>query len=312
MVGLLLLPKEDRTPLLYVSLALSLLSAGFAITMTDRVLDTSKSRRRNDPLVFGYVLPAVASGAYRQLLAMVVFFGSYMGSKMFALGVLIVSANRVAFVPLWLAVEFGLLLGVRVLLGNWRFYRRGVDSVGSSMLAHLVFYIGLLAAPFPLLRNPAFLTPRGYSLGLLCMLCINFAFVGIAYRRFGGVDTVDETTAWAILLAATGVCVVAGAVAYRYVPATHKGTFYKHLTFKRHVETFWWNEARHDVDRKGRELDTQEGIRAFLPLGFSIHYLPKEKCKAFYEENWRRWEEEQPEWFDEEFKESVPKELLPT
>ena len=52
-------------------------------------------------------------------------------------------------------------------------------------------------------------------------------------------------------------------------------------------------------------------------MAFSIHYLPMEKCKAFYEENWRRWEEEerrgeQPEWFDKEFKELVPRELLPT
>ena len=83
-------------------------------------------------------------------------------------------------------------------------------------------------------------------------------------------------------------------------------------SFKQHVETFWWNEARHDVDHKGRELDTQEGTRACLPLAFSIHYLPMKKCKAFYEENWRRWEvEQQPEWFDEEFKELVPRELLP-
>ena len=83
-------------------------------------------------------------------------------------------------------------------------------------------------------------------------------------------------------------------------------------TLRRHVETCW-NEARHDVDHKGRELD-QEGIRAMLPLRFSAFYLPMEKCKAFYEENWRRWEERQPQpvWFDEEFKESVPRELLPT
>ncbi len=31
--------------------------------------------------------------------------------------------------------------------------------------------------------------------------------------------------------------------------------------------------------------------------------LPMENCKAFNEENWRRWEVEQPEWFDDEFKE---------
>ena len=115
-----------------------------------------------------------------------------------------------------------------------------------------------------------------------------------------------------LAFAATMVCVMAGAGAYRYVPESHKGTFYEHRTVKQYVETFWWNEARNGVDHKGRELDTQEGIRAFLPTWCSIHYLPMEKCKAFYEENWRRWEEEPPEWFDEEFKESVPSWLLPT
>ena len=49
-------------------------------------------------------------------------------------------------------------------------------------------------------------------------------------------------------------------------------------------------------------------------MEFSIRYLPKEKCEAFYEENWRRWEERKPQpvWFDKEFKELVPRELLPS
>ena len=179
------------------------------------------------------------------------------------------------------------------------------------MMTQLALYIGLLAAPFPLFRNPTFLTSRVYSAGLLYTLTINFVQVGIAYRHFGGIDTVDETTAWAILFSATVVCVMAGAAAYRYVPTTHKRTFCEHRTWKRHVETFWWNEARHDVDHKGRELDTQEGIRACLPTAISMYYLPKEQCRAFYRENWARWEEEQPEWFDDEFKAAVPRELRP-
>ena len=126
---------EQRTTFLYASLAISLVSGGFAITATDRTLDMSKSRRIREPLLFGYVVRA--DGAYRQLLAMVVFFASYMASKMFALGVLIVSANRV-FVPLWLVAECGTLLGVRMLIGNWRFYRRGADSAGISLLGHFV------------------------------------------------------------------------------------------------------------------------------------------------------------------------------
>ena len=130
---------------MYFSLALSLVSAGFAITTTDRALDTGKSRRIRDPLLFGYV-PSIADGAYRQLLAMVVFFASYMASKMFALGVLIVSANRV-FVPLWLVAECGTLLGVRMVIGNWRFYLRGADGAAFGLLGHCVQYIGFSPPP---------------------------------------------------------------------------------------------------------------------------------------------------------------------
>ena len=239
---------------------------------------------------------------------MVFFFSSYMGAKMFSLAAL-VAAGGMAVVAVWLVVEFGLLLGVRVGMGNWRFYRRGADGVRFSLLVHFGLYIALLSAPFPLLRNPTFLTSRLYSAGLLYMILANFIQVGIAYRYFGGNETVDEATAWGILVGATAVCTGSGLAAYRYVPKSHRRTFYEHLTFRRHVETFWWNEARHDVDHKGRELDTQEGIRACLPLAFSNHYLPMERCKAFYGENWARWEEEQPEWFDDEFREAVPREL---
>ena len=111
------------------------------------------------------------------------------------------------------------------------------------MLVNLGWYIGLLAAPFPALRHPMPLSPRVYCGGILYMLLVNYAQVGIAYRRFGGSDTVDETTAWAILSISTVMCVVAGAAAYRYVPESHKRTFYEHRTFKEHVETWWWNEA---------------------------------------------------------------------
>jgi hypothetical protein len=58
-------------------------------------------------------------------------------------------------------------------------------------------------------------------------------------------------------------------------------------------------------------LVTQEGVRACIPTTTSIHYLPMERCKAFYAENWARWEKKPPEWFDDEFKAAVPFELRP-
>ena len=63
---------------------------------------------------------------------------------------------------------------------------------------------------------------------------------------------------------------------------SHKGTFYEHLMFQQYAVTWWWNEARHDstkdVDKKGRDIDTQDEIRAMSPLRFSSVYLPKESA----------------------------------
>ena len=184
--------KAERTSLQYVSLTISLLTAGSAIAFTDRVVDTNKERRTSDPHLFGYV-PSFESGQHRQLLCMVVFFSTYIGAKLFALSVLVVRGG-IAVMGAWLLAEFAVLLGVRVGIGNWRVYRRGVDGVGVGLLAHLALYIGLLSAPFPLLRNPTFLTSRVYSGGLLYMLLANFAQVGVAYRYYDQ-GTVDETTA---------------------------------------------------------------------------------------------------------------------
>ena len=75
--------EAERTSLQYVSLAISLLTAGSAIAFTDRVLDKDKARRKGDSHLFGYV-PSLENGQFRQLLNMVVFFSTYIWAKMFA------------------------------------------------------------------------------------------------------------------------------------------------------------------------------------------------------------------------------------
>ena len=43
---------------------------------------------------------------------------------------------------------------------------------------------------------------------------------------------------------------------------------------------------------------------------FSLHYLPKGKLIDFFHGRWAVWCDDPPEWFDEEFREQVPRELL--
>lgn len=179
-VALLMTPTIERRAIQYASLSIT-------IAFTDRTLDKDKRRRLVDPHLFGYV--PTTNGQYWQLLHMVLFFATYVAAKMFSLSLLLMMCG-ISVAGGWLLTEFGLLLLVRVAMRNWRVYRRGADGAGFGVLVHLALYIGLLAAPFPLIRMPTFLTSRVYSGGLLYIMLVNFAQGGISYRC-SDVRTID-------------------------------------------------------------------------------------------------------------------------
>ena len=143
------------------------------------------------------------------------------------------------------------------------------------------------------------------------MCFINFAVVCVTYHVFDARDVLLESQAWLGLSAVTSLCIISGAIAFSYIPSGgHKGTFYKHLTFKEHMSTFIWDERVELSDHKNRKVRDRDGIRALLPLRYSIHYVPKDKLIKMYRDKWERWCAYPPPWFDEEFKALVPRELL--
>jgi len=303
-VALLLYPKE-RTTLQFVSLFASFLTTGATVAFSDREFDTSKFRRKDERLLFGYVPD---TNQNKQVLASVIFFASYKTTKMFALSMLIASSSALYAVGLITLESFGFFLW-RMRIGNWRFYRNGADGAIFSLLAHICLYLSLLSAPFPLIRFPTLLTPRIYSVGLLYNITSNFAIIAVSYHVFGASEYLDESYAWQGLVFITAVCLASGAISFYYVPDSHKTTCYLHLTWKEHVATFWWNQTS-TRDHKHREVDTREAVRALLATWCSIHYLPKEKLIELYKNRWTDWCANPPQWFDEDFRALVPRELL--
>jgi len=303
-VALILYPKE-RTTLQFVSLFASFLTTGATVAFSDREIDTSKHRRKTEPLLFGYVPD---TNQNKQALVSVVFFTSYKTAKMFGLSMLIASSSAFHAVGLFIVEYFGFLLW-RMWYGNWRFYRKGADGAVFSLLGHLCWYLSLLSAPFPILRNPTLLTPRIYAIGLLYNIASNFAIIAISYHVFGATEFLDESYAWQGFSLITAVCLVSGAISFYYVPESHKTTFYQQLTIKEHVATFKWNQS-FATDHKHREVDTQEAVRALLGTWCSLHYLPKEKLIELYKNRWTHWCANPPQWFDEDFRALVPRELL--
>ncbi|GMH54626.1 hypothetical protein TrRE_jg11973 [Triparma retinervis] len=283
--------KDQRTSLQFVSLLTSFLTTGFAVASADREIDTSKYRRKSEPLLFGYV---PKTDARKQLYASISSFTLYKAVKVFSVAILIVSTSF-RYAIILLILEWLGILAWRKSYENWRMYERGLDGVGFSLLIHLCGYLCLLAAPFPITRIPTFLTPRIYAGSLVYMLTINFGMIFFSYRVHDGIDFLTEGQAFLGLSLLTISCVISGRIAYHYVPESHRGTFYKAWTFKDHVANYWWNDCVYSDDHHNRITTDQEYIRAAIPCWVSRHYVTEEKIIAFYNEHWNGWCEDPPD-----------------
>ena len=344
----LLIPANERTTLLYASLFSSFFTTAITVAFADKEIDTSKFRRKDEPLLFGYI--AGKHYATKQLCYSVIFFTFYAVAKTFSFAILFISAPSKIYSLGWLVLEYLGFLLWRMSYGSWRVYRNGADGTIFSLLIHLGCYLCLLSAPFPMIRIPSFLTPRIYSRGLIYMLVVNFVMVAVSFHIFNGGNSNDlngtlqpdhlntieynttslndpqlfntanntdtatlylsEPVAWLGLSIATAICLISGGMFFSYVPQSHRNTFYKQLTFKEHLATYYWNDKTADRDHNNREVDTNEAVRALLPTWCSEHYLPKEKLIELYKTHWADWVDDPPEWFDADFRAMIPRELL--
>ena len=64
------------------------------------------------------------------------------------------------------------------------------------------------------------------------------------------------------------------------------------------------------MDNKYRKVETNEAVRAIIPIWCSSHYLPKEKLIEHFKIHWETWIVDQPEWFDADYRAMIPRELL--
>ena len=290
-----------------VSLFASFLTTGFTVAFADRDDDTSKYNRKAHPKLKGYV---PSTNGKVQAFFSVVFFTTYTMAKIFALSLFIATSSSAIWTVGMLGLEFLGLLIWRMQWKNWRPFIKGLDGAVIGLLGHLIAYICLVAAPFPAIRSPQLLTPRIYVGGQLYMLTINFVIVVVCFRIFNGSDLLEETHAWLMLSTTTLLCLVSGGISFFYVPQSHKHTCYRQQTYKQYIEQYVWEEKIWDIDHKHREWTGHEAVRASLPTWCPVRYAPKEKLIELYKNRWADWCEDPPEWFDDDLKALIPRELL--
>ena len=127
-------------------------SIGYLVATTELDVDTDRNSRTNSAPIHGY-FPTSTVMQSIVVVGIVLFIAGYLAAKLLALVIL---ANGVSIlgVTVWCCLEALTLLVLRYFVegGLWRFHVASLSGPIPSLLLHAFFYVGMLAAPFPLLR----------------------------------------------------------------------------------------------------------------------------------------------------------------
>jgi hypothetical protein len=87
--------------------------------------------------------------------------------------------------------------------------------------------------------------------------------------------------------------------------------FFKSIN-KSHWKTFWSAETAPQRAIRSFSEAEDDKVKAQFSLSVSRHYWAHKDVELWVTSNWRRWEEEQPEWLDKATRALVPIEFIPT
>ena len=223
---LLQMARREEMPswVQWASVVGAAISVAFVVADTDRGVDTGAGFRLDFPTVHGYT-PENMGHALLVSLGTFLFVGGTVSSKWVAIATLATASATAA--GSWLMAEWVVLLLLRYAVeGSWRFHLHGTDAAVPSVVAHLIFYLGSLAAPFPVYRFPGYLGPFLYCASVCYQTIASPLMLLLAFRLDGG-GHLPRTQLWALLGGATvAILLGAGLMGYFMVPG-YRETFYK-------------------------------------------------------------------------------------
>ena len=222
---------EHQSIAQWLSFGISVSNIAHAVASVDYSFDTSLRFRNIEPLCYGCYLPgAKGDGLFASI---AVFAFGYVTAKLVAVATL--GTTSPASLMLFMVSESIALLLVRFAIVNWRWYSAAGDSAVVSLTVHfLLVYPCMIAAPFPFLRHPFFISPSLYS-GFIAwsLFAANPLMLALSFRYHD--PATSQWIVWAILGSATALSVVAAVVAVALMQPTFRGTFYRHRTMVKHM-----------------------------------------------------------------------------
>ena len=118
--------------------------------------------------------------------------------------------------------------------------------------------------------------------------------------HFAGENKIDSTTIYSFIAALQTLWALAVCAFFLKIKRKYWGTFYSTESGRQNAMAYF-QDNKDDAARVGI-------FRRHTDLWSDI----EKEVKAYTLENWEKWEKEKPEWFDDNFKASVPDEFIPT
>jgi len=279
----------------WLSVAVSAITTGFASATISYDWDTDPAKRESSQDFYGYI-PAKASKRS------VVF----VSTLLFSAGMLLIRCTTIVLLGLmggswaflYIGADLGLYLLVKTLRGDFWYWipLGGNIEIVSSIILRVMVKIIVDFTSIVHFRHPYEVGGAYWLFGLMLTMGSLPVSIYIASPHVDGkaIDIASSIANYMILI--TTICFAA---------------FFLNIENK-YWHTFWSTQKSNEysmayfIEGKSDEIKIQSLAKS------RHHWVSIEgEIKKWVESNWATWEEEQPEWFTDVMKASVPEEFIP-
>jgi hypothetical protein len=296
MYALLEQAKSGATPstAAFVSIALSALSAGLACKNICLNFDCDPQERRNNPTFYGYI-PCDTRTRMVLSTCLTLNCALLLVARSFSLALLLLENKNYALQ--YFAVDHAVYILYKIARGDMWYWipihgvRGLVGSVGVRCIVKLITdFTGIVQFRHPYELGGAYWT---FNTVIAFLFCFYSVHVGAA-------AVMETYKAWAIAGSLCGVWAITFVVFLMHMRTEYRQTFFSMTTGVQAAVARFEDNADDDQVRASAIYFNRNTIVSIRP-----------QFKAWVLENYARWKEEKPEWFDEIFISNLPDDFIP-
>jgi hypothetical protein len=289
--------EEVISTMAWLSLAVSALSTGFASASISYDWDTDPEKRENIPSFYGYV-PANATKRSIVFLAMVVVTSCMLMIRCLIIVLLGLSEPR--YVVIYIGADLGLYLSIKILREDFYYWMPfgGKLEIFLSILARVGVKIVTDFTSIMQFRHPNEVGGMYWLFGFV----LTMISLPLAINVASGQDNTEQAV---VLASQVGPYIV-------LLNLIGIGSFFAHID-RSYMPTFYSIDRCKDLCFDKFHNSISDAAKADTVFNTSRHVWRsfEEEVRTWVEENWERWEDDNPKWLNVIIRQRIPIEFIP-